>query len=307
MENMICLAYIVGSDKLDGEFDKKLKQIDFRKLTHISVAFSLIKETDGKWLPCISDEIKSGINKIKAEINFQNADTKIILSIGGAMADGFCHASRTVENRKDFTDQIIDMVNEFSLDGIDIDWEFPGESMFGISHCENCKTDFILLLKELRNCLGSKLLTVAVGSNKYFGIDVKKLGEIVDYVLVMTYDLGIMHSSEMLSKIFITNWWILGIPKRKLCIGVPAYGKNVKNLKQYLNFSEVSKGIVFKEMSQSFSKYQGAIWCFDTEFDVEKKATWARQNGFGGVFCWEITGDNNNRILNAMHKGTFGE
>lgn len=307
MSNKICLAYISGSDKQDGAFEKNLKQIDFKMLTHISVAFSKIKETDGKWLPYISDEIKSGINKIKSEIISQNADTKLLLSVGGAMADGFCQASRTDDNRKNFTDRIIEIVNEFSLDGIDIDWEYPGESMLGITCCEHCKTDFILLLQELRNRLGEKLLTVAVGSNRYFGIDVKQLGRIVDYVLVMTYDLGIMHSNVCLSKTFVIMWRLLGVPKSKLCIGVPVYGRNVKNLQQCVNFSKASKGIVSSFMGQSFSKYQGAKWCFDTELDVEKKANWARQNCLGGVFCWEITGDDNNRILNAMNKGIFGE
>ena len=165
-------------------------------LTHISVAFSKIIETDGNWLPYISDEIKSGINKIKAEIISQNADTKLLLSVGGIKADGFCQASRTKESRAIFADKIVEMIDEFSLDGIDIDWEYPGESMLGITCCEHCKTDLILLLQELRNRLGEKLLTVAVCSNR---------------------------------------------------------------------------------------------------------------NGLSGVFCWEITGDDKNRILNAMNKGIFGE
>lgn len=48
MKDKLCLAYIVCSDKQDGTFEKNLKQIDFKMLTHISVAFSKIKETDGK-------------------------------------------------------------------------------------------------------------------------------------------------------------------------------------------------------------------------------------------------------------------
>lgn len=303
MKNKLCLAYIVGNNSSNREFDAKLKQIDFNELTHISVAFSLIKETDGKWLPYISNQIRTGIAKIKAEIKAQNADAKILLSVGGAGADGFCQASGTEDGRKCFADAIIELVDEFSLDGIDIDWEFPGESVFGIACCKHCKTDFLLLLEELRRRMGSRLLTVAVGSNRYFGIDVKRLGRIVDYVLVMTYDLGVMHSNIYLSKAFVTMWKLLGIPKNKVCIGIPVYGRNVKRLKEDIKYCEASNGKISCFLGQSFSKYNGAKWCFDTEKDVARKAAWAAKNGFGGVFCWEITGDDSNRILNAMNSG----
>ncbi len=301
--NKLCLAYIVGNDLSNGEFETKLKQIDFNKLTHISVAFSLIREINGKWLPYITDKTRSGIDKIKAEIKAQKADTKIILSVGGAGADGFCQATGTEEGRKCFTDAIIELVDEFSLDGVDIDWEFPGEPVFGIACCKHCKTDFILLLEELRRRLGSRLLTVAVGSNRYFGIDIKRLGRIVDYVLVMTYDLGVMHSNIYLSKAFVTMWNLLGIPKNKVCIGVPLYGRNVKKLKEDISYCEACKGKISCFLGQSFSNYNGSKWCFDTEKDVEMKASWAEKNGFGGVFCWEITGDDSNRIINAMNSG----
>ncbi|MGN1421118.1 MAG: glycoside hydrolase family 18 protein [Eubacterium sp.] len=307
MKNKLCLAYIWCGDRQDVNFDEQLKQIDFKKLTHICIAFSLIKENGGYWLPYISEELAVGIKKIQEEIKAQNADTKILLSVGGAYADGFCMASRTKENRRLFAQTIVDIIDEFDLDGVDVDWEYPGESMLGITCCEHCKSDFIQLLEELRSLLKSRYLTVAVGSNRYIGIDVKKLGSIVDYVFVMTYDLGVMHSNVLLSKLFVTMWKILGIQRHKLCIGVPIYGKNVKNLNDTLNYCELSKGRITHYLGQSFSEYNGEKYSFDTDIDVEKKARWALKNDLGGVFCWEITGDENNRMLNAMNRGIHGK
>lgn len=307
MKNRLCLAYIWCGDQKDRNFDEKLKQIDFNKLTHICIAFSLIKENDGEWLPYLSESVKIGILKIKAEIAVQNADTKIILSVGGAYADGFCRASRTTESRRLFAQSLVAIIDEFDLDGVDIDWEFPGESILGTTCCKHCKSDFIQLLEELRALLKSKYLTVAVGSNRYNGIDVKRLGTIVDYVFVMTYDLGITHSNVFLTKIFVTMWKIFGIPKHKLCIGVPFYGKNVKNLDDTKNYCELSNGRISHYLGQSFSEYNGEKYSFDTDIDVEKKAQWALKNDFGGVFCWEITGDESNRMLNAMNRGIFGK
>lgn len=307
MKNKLCLAYIWCGDKQDGSFDEKLKQTDFSKLTHTCIAFSLIKENDGEWLPYLSESVKIGILKIKAEIAVQNADTKILLSVGGAYADGFCMASRTEKSRKLFSKAIVEILDEFDLDGVDIDWEFPGESILGITCCEHCKSDFIQLLEELRALLKSRYLTVAVGSNRYSGIDVKKLGSIVDYVFVMTYDLGVTHSNVFLSKFFVTMWKLLGVPKHKLCIGVPIYGKNIKNLSDTINYCEASKGKITHYLGQSFSELNGKKYSFDTNIDVEKKARWASKKDLGGVFCWEITGDENNGMLNAMNRGIHGK
>lgn len=307
MKNTLCLAYIGGNDLNDGKLEKQIKQINFNKLTHICIAFVLIREKNGVWLPYISEGLERGIRKIKAEVKYQNADTKILLSVGGAYADGFCKAARSDDSRKLFSQALIEILDEFNLDGIDIDWEFPGSSFGGITCCEHCKTDFVLLLEELRSRLGKRFLTVAVGSNRFFDVDVKKIGRIVDYVFVMTYDLGITHSNVFLSKIFVAAWNFLGIPKHKVCIGVPIYGRNVRNLSDTIIYRELSKGKIFHYLGQSFSEYNGKKYSFDTDIDVEKKAYWAFKNDLGGVFCWEITGDDNNRMLDAMSRGINGK
>lgn len=296
----ICLGYIACSNAADAEFEEQLKQIDFKKLTHAAVAFSGIQLEDGKWIAVLSPAVEAGIQKIKAEITAQNANTKLLLSVGGAGCDGFCQAARTESGRRRFAESISALIDRFALAGADIDWEFPGESVLDICSCKHCKTDFILLLEALRMQLKQHILTIAVGSNRYFGIDVKRVGAIVDYVFVMTYDLGIMHSNAYLSKAFVTMWHLLGIPKDQLCIGVPLYGRNIKNLKLDMAFQRLSNGKIKRFLGQSFSRYENATWCFDTEEDVRKKARWAQKTGLGGIFCWEMKNDDRNRILNAM-------
>lgn len=300
MKNNVCLAYIYAPDSRDRNLDEKINKIDFCKLTHIAIAFSQIKETDGFWTAYVTDEVRSGIIKIMNEIKRQNADTKVLLSVGGAGADGFCQASQTKQARKKFADSCLKLVDEFELDGIDLDWEFPGESVLKIQSCKHCKKDFLLLLDECRRQLKMKLLTIAVGSNRYFGIDVKNIGRLVDYVFVMTYDLGPMHSNIFLSKAFTSMWNILGVAKNKICIGVPFYGRNVKDLEKDTAFNNAKNGKITYFLGQSFSDYYGNKYCFDTPSDVLRKGAWASRNGFGGIFCWEITGDCKNQMLTAM-------
>lgn len=55
------------------------------------------------------------------------------------------------------------ILKDYSLDGIDIDWEFPAWPQPVKSHLQ--KTLFMELLKEMRQAFGKKyLLTVAVAA-----------------------------------------------------------------------------------------------------------------------------------------------
>lgn len=300
MNGKVCLAYI-GINSIINKGSDILQTIDFKKLTHICIAFAGIKQTENIWLPYITDDAAAKIAEIKDEINIQKADTKILISVGGASQDGFCRAARTSENRNLFAAKVKEILNRFQLDGVDIDWEFPGSSSLGIASCKNCKKDYILLLKAIRNQINQKLLTVAIGSNRFIGVDVKAIAETVDFVFVMTYDLGISQSNAYITKMFIRMWKFHGIPCHKLCLGVPFYGRNVKKLNESIDFSKISSGKITHIGGQSFSDFSGKTWCFDTENDIKEKARWASKNHLAGIFCWEITSDLNNQLIRAMY------
>lgn len=307
MENKVCLAYLFSGCLTDKSLTDVLRKIDFKKLTYLSVAFVLFEEQDGVWMPILDAETAAEIPLLKAEIERQQANTKILLSVGGAGMDGFCQVSRTAESRETFAKEIRRMADAHGVDGIDIDWEFPGSGMLGITHCKHCKKDYILLLEALRRHLRERLLTVAVGGHLYLGVDKKMLGRLVDYVFVMTYDLGVYHSSAPKAKSSVSAWHLAGIPKEKLCIGVPFYGKNVKNLAETVGYTDARTGEISHTFGQSFSWYQGKKWCLDMPSDAKSKARWVYGNGFGGVFCWEITTDFDNQMLGAMCDGIEGK
>lgn len=54
------------------------------------------------------------------------------------------------------------MINEYALDGIDIDWEYPGSSASGITSRPQDRENFTLLLTAIRDVIGDdKWLSVA--------------------------------------------------------------------------------------------------------------------------------------------------
>lgn len=71
-------------------------------------------------------QIKQNIIQLKAN----NPKTKFVLAVGGYGVDGFSDASLD-GNRYVFTKNIIDLVKELDLDGVDIDWEFPAFDAWG--------------------------------------------------------------------------------------------------------------------------------------------------------------------------------
>lgn len=297
MKNNICLGYIPAPDS-----DKKcLQEIDFKKLTHICIAFALINTESGVSIPYLNEKSSLGAKNIIEEIRLQNPFAKIILSIGGAGNDGFCDAAKTKNSRAAFARETLRLMEEYGFDGVDIDWEFPGEETLGIKKCKSCKNDFLLLLQEIRSAIGSRLLTIAVGSNRYTGLDVKEINNTVDYILVMTYDLGITHSSSFLTKAFVNMWRLHGAEKNKICLGVPFYGRNVRDLEKSADYKELKNSEKFKIFGQSFSRYKGNVWCFDTRNDIFKKGKWTVSHGFAGIFCWQLKGDKDRELLNAMY------
>ena len=165
-----------------------LKEQDIKNLDVINIAFGLIERHRVVWNTCGNEEYLPKIREI-------NPDIKIVLSVGGWGADGFSQAARTEEGRALFAVSAVSLMETYGLDGIDIDWEYPGTSLAGIGSHENDKENYTLLLKALRESLdhmeGEKTLSVAVGGDVYFALqtDMKAASKYLDYVQLMTYDL----------------------------------------------------------------------------------------------------------------------
>lgn len=184
MKNLV-VAYLAdwGANSLVAD--------DAKKLDIMNYAFAGIE--DGK----ISDRELYNIDKV-LEFRKNNLDMKLCVSVGGWGADGFSQAAATEEGREKFANSAVDLIIKYNLDGIDIDWEYPGSAIAGIASSPNDKVNFTLLLKATRKALTdlgkqnkkSYLLTIAVGAFQKAAndIEVKSIAEIIDYCYLMTYD-----------------------------------------------------------------------------------------------------------------------
>ncbi|BGP23731.1 glycoside hydrolase [Rhodotorula toruloides] len=177
------------------------------------------------------------------------ANTKVVIAIGGWSSSGyFSGAVSTSSRRKTFVNNIVSFVNQYNLDGVDIDWEYPGTQGAGNNEVSSSDTANLLsFLKLLRASLPDKRLSSCttqqpfIGSNGSPIADVSAYAQYLDAILVMNYDVwgasstpgpnapledacpnSLQPTANMLSAIQI--WEKAGMPASKILMGIPAYG-----------------------------------------------------------------------------------
>ena len=102
----------------------------------------------------------------------------------------------TPENRATLANSILALYQQFGLDGVDLDWEYPGQngnSGNGVSPDDSA--NFLEFLYALRSALppGAKI-TAATQTVPFAGPDgsprrdVSDFASVLDWVLIMNYD-----------------------------------------------------------------------------------------------------------------------
>ena len=200
-------------------------------MTHINYAFGHVNDSfDGVRID--NPERLKMIVGLKQ----QNPKLKVLLSIGGWGSGRFSEMAASKDNREKFANDCLRVVEEFGLDGIDIDWEYPTQSTANISASPDDTANFTLLMGDLRKAIGNdKLLTAATVCDAQY-IDFLSCIDYLDLVNVMAYDMseGEAHhsalypseiSGECTSSQAVEAHLKAGVPKEKLVMGVPFYGK----------------------------------------------------------------------------------
>ena len=243
-KNNIIAGYVVQSEL------KNVSLEDARSLDIINIAFGHCK--DGKI--SFNNEIDLEYTK---NIRAMNPKIKILLSVGGWGSGGFSPMAASGKSRLSFALSCLDFVKKHSLDGIDIDWEYPCIDWANIEASPDDKHNFTLMLAQIRegfdnSGIPSLMLTIAVGNDRYFidNTEMDKVQKYLDYVSIMTYDMrgcgdsftghhtnifpyddavahrgirSVLHSVEIYSK--------AGVPLDKIVIGAAFYSRMWKNVK----------------------------------------------------------------------------
>ncbi|HDZ40754.1 MAG TPA: glycoside hydrolase family 18 protein [Bacteroidetes bacterium] len=179
------MAYYMARNNYDPS------EIPVGKLTHI--IFSFTEVIDNRMV-FRSPESAERLKELVLQKG-RNPGLKVMVACGGwGGSGGFSDMAASAENRQIFVQSVIDFINEYDLDGLDVDWEYPGLPGIGNPFRPEDRENFTALMKELREAMdatGKKLTLTfaAAGWDKYFdNIETLEVMKYADYMNIMTYD-----------------------------------------------------------------------------------------------------------------------
>jgi chitinase len=243
-------------------------RIEVDKLTHINYAFVDVQK--GKAFLTNEKTDSTNFRKLKL-LKEKNADLKILISLGGwTWSENFSDAVLTDASRKTFAESAVAIIKKYDLDGVDIDWEYPGMAgeegnVFRAEDKQNFTLMFEAIRKELdifeKESGKKKLLTTAVPGFTPFlkVVEMGKAAAFLDYVNLMTYDLfqgdtAVHHASLYASDIYkashsvdnaVKAFSAEGVPPGKLVVGLPFYGRMFR-------VAKLDKGLGQKHIKQEY-------------------------------------------------------
>ena len=295
-------------------------------LTHINYAFAELYMVDGVYQ---GFKVQGNLSRFEAiaSLKKNNPDLKICLSFTHGVSNSdnkqggsFSALSKSESNRKAFAEDCLAFLRKYNLDGIDLDWEFPGLSWSGAACDPSCDTDnYVELVKQLRETLGSDYTISYAGyctdkvsvSDGWRYVDIKGMDPYVDYVNIMTYDLDEAphhHSALSDSRAYkdcdraVKAYLDKGVAPGKLVLGIPFYGRH--------SWSTSPTAITYKKILNldryEFRRNQwdavancpyvetmkGVFYCgYDNPRSIGIKGDWVRKQGMRGLMYWEYDQD----------------
>jgi chitinase len=236
-----------------GSRPVSLSPADARRLTHINYAFANIRDDQVVLERPYDAERLDTLRALKQ----YNPDLKVLLSVGGwAWSDHFSDAALTAASRQRFARSAAAIVEQHQLDGLDIDWEYPGQRGEDNVYRPEDKQNFTRLLRALRSQLdslgsahdrtngGRYLLTIAaaVDSTYLANTNMADVQKHLDFVNLMTYDFhgswtdrtghhANLHASSLAppsapsGHAGVQRFLDAGVPATKLVLGAAFYGR----------------------------------------------------------------------------------
>jgi chitinase len=282
----------------------------------------------------------------------RHPELRTVISVGGwDGSDEFSKMASTPAGRDEFAASCVDFVRRYGFDGVDIDWEFPvsGGVREGVGDPSD-RQNLTLLLKSLRSALdsfGKKTnrhyeLSIAApaGDENLKHFDLPAIHPLVNYINVMAYDLwgswfdatafhAPLSRSQNAPSFFsgrnvedaVTVFLSAGVPRDKIVVGVPFYGRGVKGVPAkarglFQPHAGAASGTWGDEMFGYRDLYENYLEKYPTYWDADAQASWlyaeqreglmisyedrrsvalkadyVRQHRLGGIMIWELTMD----------------
>ena len=311
--------------------------LDATCLTHINYAhgrFKNPKTGDGGIVISEGGDLMKKVLALKEK----KPTLKVMLMIGGwgEHADGFSEMAKDPAKRTEFCQSCKSHIDTYGFDGIDIDWEYPGGGPSTNGQSAADPANFVLVLKELRQTIGdTKIISYASSSSAKY-MNWKDAMKYLDYVNVMTYDMGKPpkgHNSPLYKsstfnhtgcKESIDLHVSAGVPKSRMNMGVPFYGHGISPYESDVKFNAMDailKATAGTYAGKNIRKWDGTakvpyltdesdniLLSYDDEESVTEKGRFVKDNNIGGAMFWEYRHDDSSHtLLKALCRAIYGK
>jgi len=264
--------------------------IPFERITHINYAF-LIPNEDGSFADLHNPW------KLKQIVEGAHAQgVKVFISVGGWGWDQqFEQMAAQKESRSAFVRNLVNFVDEYNLDGADVDWEYPNPDQ---------SEEFLSLMSELREALPADIMltaaVIAYGDEHGLGITPEAF-QLMDFVNIMTYD-GPDHGTMAQFEKGLAYWADRGLPPEKMVLGVPFYARPDGTPYSRLVAADPAAAQV-----DTFELY-GVQLHYNGIPTIQAKTRLALEQ-VGGIMFWALDHDSQDEhsLLLAMDQVVFGE
>lgn len=251
----------------------------------------------------------------------------------------FAGNASSIEN---FANNVVELINKYGFDGIDIDWEYPASGQY---------TWFTNLVKAVREKVKANnahhLVTAAIGGGKWQPphYDLVNSEKYLDYINMMTYGMtsangqyqnalfasrtkhntqfncGFTLSSCSIDesvKFYQSNY---GISKNKIIAGVAYYG--IRQSRTSVSNAFGSGGSIYYSSIIDLLNNPNYTYCYDetaqvpylikkdglifisydNERSIKAKALYIIENNLAGMMHWESGCDTSGELLRAQAEG----
>ena len=258
-------------------------ELDLDELTHINIAFCNPDENGRLFCYIPDDKLKSIVSEAHSH------DVEVFAALGGGGGcNGYLQHLDTLEERAAFNANIMDYCESYDLDGIDLDIELGADHQIWNYYGDWCT--------ELRALCDERKMEMSTATAQWVAQKVTPdTFALFDFVNVMAYDNDVDNHSHASYEYSVECFDYFSerkqIPKDKLVLGVPFYGRGYTSdgaldWNSYMSFADVvSKG----------DEYYSADVCDGIAYNVAvtmaKKSKLAKD--YGGIMIWELTQDAN--------------
>ncbi len=262
------MGYYVPGDVAEAD-------LPLNKLTHVIFSFTEVVNDEMKFRSARASDRLMVLSAQKKN----HPKLKVMVACGGwGGSAGFSGMAADPVKRNKFVASVVDFIREYDLDGLDVDWEYPGLPGNDNPHLPEDRQNFTALMKELREAMdgtGKSLILsfASAGWERYYDhIELNEVMKYADYMNVMTYDQvaggspvtghhtnlrsskGSQRSADTIIRYCIDQ----GVSPEQIVIGAAFYGRSWKGVAPENNgLNMATKGawksaVVYSEIAQSY-------------------------------------------------------